>query len=82
MEDKDGRLPLLVPMSEVAGRISVQVAMRFLEADYGGRGVLLSGVPGVAPAEVVIIGCGIVGIKCGRHSIRIRGPCYRARCFS
>ncbi len=63
MEDKDGQLPLLVPMSEVAGRISVQVAMRFLEADYGGRGVLLSGVPGVAPAEVVIIGCGIVGLN-------------------
>lgn len=63
MEDKDGRLPLLIPMSEVAGRISVQVAMRLLEADYGGRGVLLSGVPGVAPAEVVIIGCGIVGLN-------------------
>ena len=63
MEDKDGRLPLLVPMSEVAGRISVQVAMRFLESDYGGRGVLLSGVPGVAPAEVIIIGCGIVGLN-------------------
>ena len=63
MEDKDGRLPLLIPMSEVAGRISVQVAMRFLESDYGGRGVLLSGVPGVAPTEVVIIGCGIVGLN-------------------
>ncbi|MBP1750090.1 MAG: ald [Deltaproteobacteria bacterium] len=63
MEDKNGRLPLLIPMSEVAGRISVQVAMRFLEADHGGRGVLLSGVPGVAPAEVVIIGCGIVGLN-------------------
>lgn len=61
MEDKDGSLPLLVPMSEVAGRISVQVAMRLLEADYGGRGILLSGVPGVAPAEVVIIGGGVVG---------------------
>lgn len=63
MEDKNGQLPLLIPMSEVAGRISVQVAMRFLEADYGGRGILLSGVPGVAPAEVVIIGCGIVGLN-------------------
>jgi alanine dehydrogenase len=63
MEDKDGRLPLLVPMSEVAGRISVQVAMRFLESDYGGRGVLLSGVPGVAPARVVVLGCGIVGLN-------------------
>ncbi len=63
MEDNEGRLPLLVPMSEVAGRISVQVAMRFLECDHGGRGVLLSGVPGVAPGEVVIIGCGIVGLN-------------------
>ena len=66
MEDKDGRLPLLIPMSEVAGRISVQVAMRFLESDYGGRGVLLSGVPGVPPGEVVILGCGIVGINAAR----------------
>lgn len=66
MEDSDHRLPLLTPMSEVAGRISVQVAMRFLESDHGGRGVLLSGVPGVAPAEVVIIGCGIVGLNAAR----------------
>ncbi|MHB8110310.1 MAG: alanine dehydrogenase [Syntrophorhabdaceae bacterium] len=63
MEDKDGKLPLLIPMSEVAGRISVQVAMRFLESDHGGRGVLLSGVPGVPPADVVVLGCGIVGLN-------------------
>ena len=63
MEDKEGRLPLLIPMSEVAGRISVQVAMRFLESDHGGQGVLLSGVPGVPPGEVVIIGCGVVGLN-------------------
>ena len=63
MEDKDGKLPLLIPMSEVAGRIAVPVAMRFLESDHGGRGVLLSGVPGVAPADVVIIGCGVVGLN-------------------
>lgn len=63
MEDSDGKLPLLIPMSEVAGRISVQTAMRFLESDYGGRGVLLSGVPGVPPGEVVIMGCGIVGLN-------------------
>ncbi len=66
MEDKEGRLPLLIPMSEVAGRISVQVAMRFLESDYGGRGVLLSGVPGVPPGQVVILGCGIVGLNAAR----------------
>lgn len=63
IEDKEGRLPLLIPMSEVAGRISIQMAMRFLETDYGGRGILLSGVPGVPPAKVVIIGCGIVGLN-------------------
>ncbi|MDD3847112.1 MAG: alanine dehydrogenase [Syntrophorhabdaceae bacterium] len=66
MEDMFGRLPLLIPMSEVAGRISVQVAMRFLESDHGGRGVLLSGVPGVPPAEVVIIGGGIAGLNAAR----------------
>ncbi|HEX2964599.1 MAG TPA: alanine dehydrogenase [Syntrophorhabdaceae bacterium] len=64
--DRDGRLPLLVPMSEVAGRMSIQAAMRFLEAEYKGRGILLSGVPGVAPAEVVIIGCGIVGLNAAK----------------
>ncbi|MEN6615140.1 MAG: alanine dehydrogenase [Syntrophorhabdus sp.] len=66
MENKDGRLPLLIPMSEVAGRISVQVAMRFLESDWGGRGVLLSGVPGVPPADVLILGCGVVGLNAAR----------------
>ena len=66
VQDKEGRLPLLVPMSEVAGRMSVQVAMRFLETDYKGRGILLSGVPGVPPAEVVILGCGVVGLNAAK----------------
>jgi alanine dehydrogenase len=66
VQDQGGRLPLLVPMSEVAGRMSVQIAMRFLETDYGGRGVLLSGVPGVPPAEVVVLGGGIVGLNAAR----------------
>jgi alanine dehydrogenase len=66
VQDKDGRLPLLVPMSEVAGRMSVQIAMRFLETDYQGRGVLISGVPGVPPAEVVILGCGVVGLNAAK----------------
>ena len=69
VEDGDGRLPLLVPMSEVAGRMSVQVAMRFLETDYGGRGVLLSGVPGVPPADVVILGCGVVGLNAAKIAV-------------
>ncbi|MBF0525120.1 MAG: alanine dehydrogenase [Deltaproteobacteria bacterium] len=57
----DGSLPLLVPMSEVAGRMSVQVGARFLEKEHGGRGVLLGGVPGVSRGRVAIIGAGIVG---------------------
>ena len=56
-----GALPLLMPMSEVAGRMSIQIGAQFLEKPHGGKGVLLGGVPGVAPAEVVIIGGGIVG---------------------
>src|SRR5919107_1637421 len=57
----DGRLPLLAPMSEVAGRLAVQAGARFLEAPQGGRGVLLGGVPGVRPARVVVLGAGNVG---------------------
>jgi alanine dehydrogenase len=56
-------LPLLIPMSEVAGRMAVQEGAKYLEKLYGGRGVLLGGVPGVAPAKVVILGGGIVGIN-------------------
>ena len=59
--DKNHTLPLLTPMSEVAGRMSVQVGATYLEHEKGGRGVLLGGVPGVPPATVVIIGGGIVG---------------------
>ena len=58
---EDRSLPLLTPMSEVAGRMAVQIGSQFLEKNYGGKGILLSGVPGVEPAEVVIIGGGIVG---------------------
>jgi len=56
-------LPLLTPMSEVAGRMAVQEGAKYLEKLYGGRGVLLGGVPGVVPAKVVILGGGIVGIN-------------------
>ncbi|MFB3828369.1 MAG: alanine dehydrogenase [Bryobacteraceae bacterium] len=59
--EPDGSLPLLTPMSEVAGRMSVQVGAQYLEAPHGGRGVLLGGVPGVAPANVVVLGGGVVG---------------------
>ena len=59
----DGSLPLLAPMSEVAGRLSIQVGAQCLEAGSGGKGILLSGVSGVPPAKVVIIGAGIAGIN-------------------
>jgi alanine dehydrogenase len=58
-----GELPLLTPMSEVAGRMAIQAGAKYLEKFYGGRGMLLGGVPGVAPANVVIIGGGVVGIN-------------------
>ncbi|MEP6779423.1 MAG: alanine dehydrogenase [Gemmatimonadaceae bacterium] len=59
-------LPLLTPMSEVAGRMAVQEGAKYLEKLYGGRGVLLSGVPGVAPAKVVILGGGVVGTNAAK----------------
>ncbi|MCH5318619.1 MAG: alanine dehydrogenase [Paramuribaculum sp.] len=61
VKDREGRLPLLVPMSEVAGRMSVQEGARFLEKPQGGKGMLLGGVPGVKPAKVLILGAGVVG---------------------
>jgi alanine dehydrogenase len=64
-----GALPLLVPMSEIAGKMSVQVGARLLEAESGGRGTLLGGVPGVPPAEVVIVGCGVVGTNAAKVAI-------------
>lgn len=59
--DRECRLPLLIPMSEVAGRMSIQEGARFLEKPQGGRGVLMGGVPGVKPARVLVLGGGIVG---------------------
>ncbi|QYR19974.1 alanine dehydrogenase [Paenibacillus sp. sptzw28] len=65
----NGSLPLLTPMSEVAGRMAVQVGSQFLEAFYGGRGILLGGVPGVPPAEVIILGGGIVGTNAAKIAL-------------
>src|SRR5688572_18808694 len=65
----DGSLPLLTPMSEVAGRMSVQVGAQYLEKPNGGRGILLGGVPGVAPANVVILGGGIVGTNAAKMAL-------------
>lgn len=64
-----GQLPLLTPMSEVAGRMSVQVGARLLEKSAGGSGVLLSGVPGVEPGRVVVIGAGVVGANAARMAM-------------
>ena len=61
VEDREHRLPLLIPMSEVAGRMSIQEGARFLEKPQGGKGVLLGGVPGVKPAKVLVLGGGVVG---------------------
>jgi alanine dehydrogenase len=69
VRDKAGTLPLLTPMSEVAGRMSVQVGASYLEKERGGRGILLGGVPGVPPAHVTIIGGGIVGTNAARIAL-------------
>ena len=69
VRDRTGALPLLTPMSEVAGRMSVQVGANYLEKERGGRGVLLGGVPGVAPASVCIIGGGIVGTNAAKIAL-------------
>jgi alanine dehydrogenase len=61
--DQNGLLPLLTPMSEVAGRMAIQQGAKFLEKAHGGRGILLGGVPGVPPATVVILGAGVVGMN-------------------
>ncbi|WP_232696702.1 alanine dehydrogenase [Brevibacillus daliensis] len=65
----NGSLPLLMPMSEVAGRMSVQIGAQFLEKPYGGKGVLLGGVPGVPKGEVVIVGGGIVGTNAAKMAL-------------
>ncbi len=69
VRDRAGTLPLLTPMSEVAGRMSVQVGAAYLEKEHGGRGVLLGGVPGVPPGNVVILGGGIVGTNAARIAL-------------
>jgi alanine dehydrogenase len=67
-----GALPLLKPMSEVAGRMSIQVASHYLEKEQGGRGELLGGVPGVAPAKVAILGGGVAGINAAQMATGLR----------
>jgi alanine dehydrogenase len=66
---ENGSLPLLTPMSEVAGRMSIQIGAQFLEKPNGGKGVLIGGVPGVTPANVVIVGGGIVGTNAAKMAV-------------
>jgi len=69
VRDRSNTLPLLTPMSEVAGRMSVQVGAAYLEQEKGGRGILLGGVPGVPPAHVTVIGGGVVGTNAARIAL-------------
>jgi alanine dehydrogenase len=69
VEARDGTLPILKPMSEIAGRMSVQVGAHYLEKLQGGRGLLLGGVPGVAPARVLVLGGGVVGSAAARIAV-------------
>ncbi|MGL5875162.1 MAG: alanine dehydrogenase [Xenococcaceae cyanobacterium] len=69
VELADGKLPLLIPMSIIAGRLSIQFGAKYLEKQQGGRGVLLGGVPGVRPGKVVILGGGIVGTEAAKIAI-------------
>lgn len=69
LEDAQGRLPLLAPMSEIAGRMAVQAGAHYLEMPHGGKGVLLGGIPGVASAKVLILGGGVVGANAAAMAV-------------
>lgn len=74
--DRQGTLPLLTPMSEVAGRMAAQEAAKYLERNQGGRGVLLGGVPGMAPAVVLVLGGGVVGSQAARIACGLGATVY------
>ena len=76
VEDADGRLPLLAPMSEVAGKIATQAGAFMLEKPLGGRGILLGGVPGVAAATVLVIGGGVVGMNAAFIAIGMQADVF------
>lgn len=76
IEQKNGHLPLLMPMSEVAGRMATQEGAKYLEKTYGGYGVLLGGVPGVEPATVVVLGGGVVGTNAAKMAAGLGAKVY------
>jgi len=76
IQKEDGSLPLLTPMSEVAGRMAIQQGAKYLEIAQGGHGVLLGGVPGVDPASVVVIGGGIVGVNAAKMACGLGAKVY------
>jgi alanine dehydrogenase len=76
IQKADGSLPLLIPMSEVAGRMAIQEGAKYLEMEHGGAGVLLGGVPGVDPATVLIIGAGTVGTQAARMACGLGAKVY------
>ena len=76
IEDEEGGLPLLTPMSEVAGRMAIQQGAKYLEMTHGGQGVLLGGVPGVDPGTVLVIGAGIVGTHAAKMACGLGAKVY------
>lgn len=76
IQKKDGSLPLLTPMSEVAGRMAIQQGAKYLEMAQGGQGILLGGVPGVDPGNVLIIGAGIVGVNAAKMACGLGAKVY------
>ncbi|UCC12056.1 MAG: alanine dehydrogenase [candidate division WOR-3 bacterium] len=76
MQKKDGRLPVVIPMSEMAGNLAVQIAGRLLESPGGGRGILMGGVPGIPPAEIIILGAGTLGCRAAKSFAGIGANVY------
>lgn len=76
IQKDDCRLPIVIPFSEMAGRLSVQIAGRLLESPHGGRGILLSGIPGIPPAEIVILGAGTLGCNAAKSFAGIGANVY------
>jgi alanine dehydrogenase len=76
MQKDDGRLPIVIPFSEMAGKLSVQIAGRLLESPHGGRGILLGGIPGIPPAEVMILGGGTLGCNAAKSFAGVGASVY------